>query len=149
MVSVTEAEKLLGTSRATLYRWLASGFITGEQHGGPSGPWRIRVDDELHAKIAPEVPTGWVGLDEAARRLGVARQTVLDRVRRGELNAVHVNRGQRKGLAIDITPAADALFPASAVNSSQAVHSRRRPGSSTTWRRRDRLQHKTIAHDQD
>jgi DNA invertase Pin-like site-specific DNA recombinase len=113
VVSVAEAEKLLGTSRATLYRWLAGGFITGEQRGGPSGPWRIRVDHELRAKIAPEVPTGWVGLDEAARRLGVARQTVLDRVQRGELNAVHVNRGQRKGLAIDITPAANALFPAS------------------------------------
>jgi transposase len=113
VVSVAEAEKLLGTSRATLYRWLAGGFITGEQRGGPSGPWRIRVDHELRAKIAPEVPTAWVGLDEAARRLGVARQTVLDRVQRGELNAVHVNRGQRKGLAIDITPAANALFPAS------------------------------------
>ena len=50
MVSIAEAETLLGTSRATLYRWLASGFIRGEQHG-PGGPWRIRIDEELRAKI--------------------------------------------------------------------------------------------------
>ncbi|MGV7852220.1 helix-turn-helix domain-containing protein, partial [Mycobacterium kansasii] len=45
MVSIAEAQTLLGTSRATLYRWLASGFIRGEQHG-PGGPWRIRIDAE-------------------------------------------------------------------------------------------------------
>lgn len=43
-----------------------------------------------------------MGLNEAGRALGVARQTVLDRVRRGELRAVHVKRGQRSGLAIDV-----------------------------------------------
>jgi DNA invertase Pin-like site-specific DNA recombinase len=109
MVSVAEAQALLGTSRATLYRWLASGFIRGEQHG-PGGPWRIRIDAELRAKITSEAPEGWVGLGQAARRLGVAKQTVLDRIRRGELNAVHVNRGQRKGLAIQLPPLEDTLF---------------------------------------
>jgi hypothetical protein len=34
--------------------------------------------------------------------LGVARQTVLDRIKRGELQAIHVNRGRRSGLAIEI-----------------------------------------------
>jgi DNA invertase Pin-like site-specific DNA recombinase len=108
VVSIAEAENLLGTSRATLYRWLADGLIPGEQ-AAPGAPWRIRIDTQLRAKIAPEIPQGWVGLAEAAQRLGIARQTVLDRVRRGELRAVHVNRGQRKGLAIEI-PTADALF---------------------------------------
>ncbi len=111
MVSIAEAETLLGTSRATLYRWLASGFIRGEQHG-PGGPWRIRIDAELRAKITPDAPEGWVGLEQAARRLGVAKQTVLDRIRRGELNAVHVNRGQRKGLAIQLPSQQDTLFAA-------------------------------------
>ena len=41
-------------------------------------------------------------LKQAATILNVARQTVLDRVRRGELQAVHVKRGLRSGLAIDI-----------------------------------------------
>lgn len=109
MVSVAEAEKLLGTSRATLYRWLAQGFIAGDQVA-PGAPWRIRIDAAVRSRVVPDVPDGWVGLDQAARTLGVARQTVIDRVRRGELNAVHVNRGQRKGLAIDVGPARDTLF---------------------------------------
>jgi hypothetical protein len=88
---------------------LASGFIRGEQHG-PGGPWRIRIDAELRATITSDAPEGWVGLGQAARRLGVAKQTVLDRIRRGELNAVHVNRGQRKGLAIQLPPLEDTLF---------------------------------------
>jgi DNA invertase Pin-like site-specific DNA recombinase/predicted DNA-binding transcriptional regulator AlpA len=109
VVSISEAEALLGTSRATLYRWLAQGFIVGEQDCA-GAPWQVRVDDALHAKVTGEVPAGWVGLAEAARRLGVARQTVLDRVRRGELNAAHVNRGQRKGLAIELPAERDVLF---------------------------------------
>ena len=48
------------------------------------------------------MPEGWLGLDEAAKALGVARQTVLHRVQRGELAAVHVNRGRRKGLRIQV-----------------------------------------------
>jgi predicted site-specific integrase-resolvase len=109
MVSVAEAQNLLGASRATLYRWLADGFIVGEQVT-PGAPWRIMVDAALRSRIASEVPGGWVGLNEAAKALGVARQTVLDRIRRGELAAVHVNRGQRKGLAIDINPTGARLF---------------------------------------
>src|SRR5215471_12071507 len=37
---------------------------------------------------------------EATRRLGVSRQTVLQRVKRGELKAVHVRLGRRKGLSL-------------------------------------------------
>lgn len=107
-VSVSEAEQLLGVSRATLYRWLADGFIVGEQDT-PGGPWRIRIDAALRSKIVPDIPDGWVGLDDAAKNLGVARQTVLDRIRRGELDAVHVTRGRRSGLAIRVT-APDSLF---------------------------------------
>ena len=70
----------------------------------PGGPWHIPIDDALRSKVVGEVPVGWVGLDQAAQSLGVARQTVLDRIRRGELRAVHVNRGRRKGLAIEVAP---------------------------------------------
>jgi hypothetical protein len=58
----------------------------------------------MRSKVVGKAPEGWVGLDRAAEALGVARQTVLDRIRRGELRAVHVNRGGRKGLAIEIAP---------------------------------------------
>jgi len=101
IMSLTQARGELGVSDVTLYRWLRDGFIAGVQLT-PGGPWHIRVDDQLRAKIVPELPPGWVGLNEAAQMLGVARQTVLDRVRRGELQAIHVNRGRRSGLAIEI-----------------------------------------------
>ena len=39
---------------------------------------------------------------EAIRALGVSRQTALQRVKRGELEAVHVTRGRQKGLRIKV-----------------------------------------------
>lgn len=101
VMSLTEACRELGVGSSTIYRWLREGFITGMQLT-PGGPWHVRVDDELRARFVPQVPAGWLGLAEAAQALGVARQTVLDRVRRGELRAVHVTRGRRSGLAVDI-----------------------------------------------
>ena len=53
----------------------------------------------------PDVPDGFVALNEAARLLGCARQTVLHKVQRGELRAIHVTTGRRKGLRIEV-PAA-------------------------------------------
>lgn len=101
IMSLTEAQRELGVGGRTLYRWLHDGFIAGIQLT-PGGPWHIRVDDELRTKIVPELPPGCVRLAEAAQTLGIARQTVLDRVKRGELRAVHVTRGRRSGLAIEI-----------------------------------------------
>jgi predicted DNA-binding transcriptional regulator AlpA len=109
VVTITKAEKILGVSRETLYRWLRDGFITGEQMT-PGAPWQIRIDQALRDKIRPGVPDGWLTLDETARALGVARQTVLHKVQRGELQAVHVNRGRRKGLRIQVKHDQDGLF---------------------------------------
>ena len=44
------------------------------------------------------------------KALGVARQTVLHKVQRGELPAVHVNRGRRKGLRIQVKHEQAGLF---------------------------------------
>jgi excisionase family DNA binding protein len=109
VVTVAEAERLLGVSKVTIYRWLRDGFITGEQLTA-GAPWRIRIDQSVRDRVVPAVPDGWVGLDEAANILGVARQTVLHKVQRGELQAVHVNRGQRKGLRINISSDHAGLF---------------------------------------
>jgi DNA invertase Pin-like site-specific DNA recombinase len=109
VVGVGPAERLLGVSKVTIYRWIKEGFIVGEQLT-PGGPWHLRIDDQVRARIVPEVPAGWLALDEAARALGVARQTVLHRVQRGELNAVHVNRGKRKGLRIQVDHEQAGLF---------------------------------------
>ena len=109
VVTVAEAERLLGVSKVTIYRWLRDGFITGEQLTA-GAPWRIRIDQSVRDRVVPTVPDGWVGLDEAASISGVARQTVLHKVQRGELQAVHVNRGQRKGLRIKVTSDQAGLF---------------------------------------
>jgi excisionase family DNA binding protein len=109
VVTITAAEQILGVARATLYRWIRDGFITAEQIT-PGAPWRIRIDQALRDRIRPEVPEGWLGLDEAAMTLGVTRQTVLHKVQRGELQAVHVNRGRRKGLRIQVKPDQHGLF---------------------------------------
>jgi hypothetical protein len=39
--------------------------------------------------------------NEAMRALGVSRQTVLQRVKRGELEACHVTKGKQKGLRME------------------------------------------------
>jgi excisionase family DNA binding protein len=109
VVTIYQAEKLLGVDKSTIYRWLNTGFITGEQLTA-GGPWHLRITDELRQRVVPDVPDGWLSLDQAARTLGVARQTVLHKVQRGELAAVHVNRGRRKGLRIQVEPAAPGLF---------------------------------------
>jgi DNA invertase Pin-like site-specific DNA recombinase len=109
VVTAEEAGRRLGVSKFTIYRWLRDGFITGEQLT-PAAPWRIRLDTDLLAKVRPEAPEGWVGLDQAAAALGIARQTVLHKVQRGELAAVHVTQGRRKGLRINVTHDQPGLF---------------------------------------
>ena len=49
-------------------------------------------------------------LGQAAARLGVARQTVLNKVQRGELNAIYLTRGRRKGLRIQAGHGQAGLF---------------------------------------
>ena len=109
VVTITAAEQILGVARTTLYRWIREGFVTAEQIT-PGAPWRIRIDQALRDRIRAEVPDGWLGLDEAAAALGVARQTVLHKVQRGGLQAVHVSRGRRKGLRIQAKPNQHGLF---------------------------------------
>lgn len=52
---------------------------------------------------------------DAMRVLGVSRQTVLQRVKRGDLEALHVRCGRRKGLRIRV-PADEGLFDTTAMN---------------------------------
>ncbi len=109
VVSIRKAERILGVNKTTPYRWMHDGFIHGEQLT-PEGPWHIRITDEVRRRVVPEVPDGWLALDQAAKALGVARQTVLHKVQRGELDAVHVNRGRRKGLRIKVEGPGVGLF---------------------------------------
>ena len=47
---------------------------------------------------------------EATLAYGVSRQTLMQRVKRGELRAVHVRTGRRKGLRIEPPTPQDAYF---------------------------------------
>ena len=60
--------------------------------------------------LVDDTPDGWVALQYATRALGVSRQTVLQRVKRGELRAVLVRTGRRKGLRIEVPTPQDGLF---------------------------------------
>jgi predicted DNA-binding transcriptional regulator AlpA len=109
LLTVADAAKVLGTAPSTLHRWLNDGFIAGEQLT-PGAPWRIRLTNELRALFVDEAPDGWMVMQDATTTLGVSRQTVLQRVKRGELDAVHVRSGRRKGLRIRVSQPADQLF---------------------------------------
>ena len=103
-VTIQQAANELGVSAATIRRWLNDGLLPAEQTTAHA-PWRIRLTDEVRRRFVPDVPDGFVALDQAARLLGCARQTVLHKVQRGELQAIQVTRGRRRGLAIEV-PAA-------------------------------------------
>jgi hypothetical protein len=47
---------------------------------------------------------------ETTMKLGVSRQTVLQRVKRGELEAILVTSGRRKGLRIKVVDDQPTLF---------------------------------------
>jgi DNA invertase Pin-like site-specific DNA recombinase len=115
VVTVTRAAKILGVAQSTMLRWLLDGFIAGEQLT-PGAPWRIRLTEELRAKFVENAPPGWLPMQDATKVLGVSRQTVLQRVKRGELRAVLIYRGRRKGLRIELPGPTQDLFSALANN---------------------------------
>ena len=51
----------------------------------PGAPWRIRMTAELKARFTAAAGEGFITMQEATRALGVTRQTVLQRVKRGEI----------------------------------------------------------------
>jgi Recombinase zinc beta ribbon domain/Recombinase len=109
VVSIADAARQLGVSSAAIYRWLRDGFVTGEQLT-PGAPWQIRVDQQLRDRVRPQAPDGWLPLGQAAARLGTARQTVLNKVQRGELTAIYLTQGRRKGLRIQVECSQAGLF---------------------------------------
>jgi hypothetical protein len=96
-------------SIASVHRWLREGFITGRQIT-PGAAWQILITPELRERVCQSAPDGWLPLTDAANALGLARQTVLHKVQRGELPAVYVQRGKRKGLRIQAKPIQAGLF---------------------------------------
>jgi hypothetical protein len=109
LLNVSQAARELGIAPSTLLRWLNDGFVAGEQVT-PGAPWRIRLTGELRGMLADDAPEGWLALHHASRALGVSRQAVLQKVKRGDLNAVLTRTGRRKGLRIEIPAPRGGLF---------------------------------------
>jgi DNA invertase Pin-like site-specific DNA recombinase len=109
LATICRAAQILGLNTSTIHRWLADGFIAGEQIT-PGAPWQIRITDELRSRIVEQAPPGYLAMLEATIKLGVSRQTVLQRVKRGELEAVLVRQGRRKGLRIKVIDDQTRLF---------------------------------------
>lgn len=109
LATVKKAAEILDIAPSTVHRWLSDGFIAGEQFTS-GAPWRIRITEELRQRFVEDAPAGYVDMFKAMRILGVSRQTVLQRVKRGELAAVHVRLGKRKGLRIKVLDNQPGLF---------------------------------------
>jgi DNA invertase Pin-like site-specific DNA recombinase len=109
LVSIRKAAQILGMNTSSIHRWLADGFIAGEQVT-PGAPWQIRITEELRARIVAQAPSEYLPMLEATMKLRVSRQTVLQRVKRGELEAVLVRQGRRKGLRIKVVDQSPMLF---------------------------------------
>ena len=80
LLTIKKAAVVLGVAPSTIHRLLNDGIIAGEQPT-PGAPWRIRLTKDLKDRF------NGVPMREAMRALGVSRQTVLQRVKRGELAA--------------------------------------------------------------
>jgi hypothetical protein len=113
LMTVKQTAVALGVAPSTIHRLLNDGIIAGEQVT-PGAPWRIRLTDELKARFNGKAADGFLPMREAVRALGVSRQTVLQRVKRGELKAMHVTRGRQNGLRIKVLAQQSSLFDQSA-----------------------------------
>jgi len=101
LATIDKAAEILGVATSTVHRWLAEGFIAGEQIT-PGAPWRIRINDDLRNRFAEQEIDGYIPMINATKILGVTRQTILQRIKRGELEAVYIIRGKRRGMRIRI-----------------------------------------------
>jgi excisionase family DNA binding protein len=109
IMTVAAAAAALNVAPSTLHRWLNDGLVAGEPVT-PGAPWRIRMTDELKAKFTQAAGDGFITMQEATRALGVTRQTVLQRVKRGEIEAAHVTKGGKRGLRIKVIERQTTFF---------------------------------------
>jgi hypothetical protein len=111
LFTIVDAAAELKLPPPTLHRWINEGFITGEQLT-PGAPWRIRLTDEIRALFVDDAPDGWLAMLEATLAHGLSRKTIMKNIKTGDLQAVYVRTGRRKGLRIQPPAPQQALFQA-------------------------------------
>jgi DNA invertase Pin-like site-specific DNA recombinase len=68
LVSIRKAAQMLGMNTSSIHRWLADGFIAGEQ-ATPGAPWQIRITDEVRARIVQQAPPEYLPMLETTLKL--------------------------------------------------------------------------------
>ena len=109
LLTIKQTAAALGVAASTIHRWLNDGLIAGEQLT-PGAPWRIRLTDDLRRRVAEDAPDGYLTVYQTMRLFGVSRQTVWQRVKRGEIDAIHVKQGRKKGLRLKLLTSQPDLF---------------------------------------
>jgi excisionase family DNA binding protein len=109
--TVEQAAELLGVARSTVIRWIEVGLLRGTQRTS-GAPWRVRVSDEDRQRLkTTEERDGWLPLKSAACALRVSQQTVLQRLKSGELEGVRVESGRRSAWRIRVPSSSCASNP--------------------------------------
>jgi DNA invertase Pin-like site-specific DNA recombinase len=114
-VSLREAAAALGVAPTTLLRHLQDGLIEGEQVTA-GAPWRVRLSDELKARFTNQPSDGYMSMAAAMTKLRMSRQSVLQKIKRNELQAAFVTSGRGKGLYVKVTSAEPSLFEQAGCN---------------------------------
>ena len=69
-------------------------------------PWRVQVSESDRRRLtAADAPEGWLPLKGAAQALGVSQQSVLEKLKCGELEGVRVQVGARTAWRIRVDSA--------------------------------------------
>ncbi len=100
-----EAAAELGVTMGTIHRWLRDGILAGEQ-ATLGAPWKIILTEQVRRRLSGgEAPEGWVGLSQAARRLGLSKSHVAYLVKAGKLEAMHTMVRNRRCWRINVESA--------------------------------------------
>jgi hypothetical protein len=109
LFTIADAAEELRLPPSTLHRWITEGFIDAEQLT-TGAPGRIRLTDQIRALFVDEAPEGWLAMLEATHAHGLPRKTIMKSIKTGDLQAVYIRTGRRKGLRIEPPTPEQALF---------------------------------------
>lgn len=105
-----------------MHHWLRQGLLAGSQ-AAPRAPWRIVLTEEIRRRLTVgNAPSDWVGLTEAARRLGIGNSQVVNLVTSGRLRAIRTRVGKRECWRIDLSSAAPRTCPDQATLFGETAH---------------------------